>query len=431
MREDLTYPQRKLFVLSSLALFTAGLSFALRAAIITSIEAEILVPIDPEGYGMMSGQLLGIAFFGFALTLGLASAFLERIGMGRALIACGVCFAAGTALSIFADQLASGQGVYRVLLAGFLLSGLGWGFMEASVNPLTAALYPDDKTNRLNIVHAWWPAGIIAGGLIGVGVAALGVQWQLQYAVVIVPALACVWLCVGTPFPRTERASMGVSMRDMFAEILRQPMFLVWLGCMFLTSASELAPGQWIDLTLTRAVGMRGIWLLVYVSGMMFVLRHFAGPIAHRVSNVVMLWGSAVLTTFGLLLLPLADSPWTGLGAATVWGLGVCFLWPTMLANVAERFPRGGEFFVGLMGVAGALAIQFVLPVLGAVFDETRNELAGGEAGFAALGPAAQEEILRSASHVSFQTLAWLPAILVVTFGVIALYERSRARSRP
>ena len=179
MREDLTYPLRKLFVLSSLSLFTAGLSFALRAAIITSIEAEILVPIDPEGYGMMSGQLLGIAFFGFALTLGLASAFLERIGMGRALIACGVCFAAGTALSIFADQLASGQGVYRVLLAGFLLSGLGWGFMEASVNPLTAALYPDDKTNRLNIVHAWWPAGIIAGGLIGVGVAALGVQWQL------------------------------------------------------------------------------------------------------------------------------------------------------------------------------------------------------------------------------------------------------------
>ena len=174
---------------------------------------------------------------------------------------------------------------------------------------------------------------------------------------------------------------------------------------------------------------MRGIWLLIYVSGMMFVLRHFAGPLARRVSNVVILWGSAVLTTCGLLLLPLADSPWAGLGAATIWGLGVCFLWPTMLANVSERFPRGGEFFVGLMGVAGALAIQFVLPALGAVFDNTRNELAGGEAGFTALAPAAQDAILRAASQVSFQTLALLPAILVVSFGAIALYERSGARS--
>jgi hypothetical protein len=259
-----------------------------------------------------------------------------------------------------------------------------------------------------------------------VGASPLGVGWQLQLAAVIVPALACAALCFGTSFPRTERADLGVSLPEMFGEVLRQPMFLVWLGCMFLTASAELAPGQWIDLTLTRAVGMRGIWLLVYVSGMMFVLRHFAGPIAHRLSNVVMLWGSAVLATVGLLLLPQADSPASGIAAATLWGLGVCFLWPTMLANVSERFPRGGELFIGLMGVAGALAIQFVLPALGAVFDRTRDELSGGADAFAALDPAAQDLVLRQASEVSFQTLAWLPAILVVVFGAIALVERPR-----
>jgi fucose permease len=422
-----TYPTRKIFVLSSLALFTAGLSFALRAAIIASIETEILSPLDPAHSGEMSGQLLGVAFTGFAITLGFGSAFLNAIGMGRSLFVCGACFALGTLLAVSAPEVATGEGVYWTLLAGFLLSGLGWGFMEAAVNPLTAALYPDDKTNRLNIVHAWWPAGIIAGGLVGVASAALEIGWQTQFAVVVLPALVCVSLCVGTRFPNTERAEMGVSLGEMFGEILKQPLFLVWLGCMFLTAASELAPGQWIDLTLTRAVGMRGIWLLIYVSGMMFVLRHFAGPIAHRVSTVVMLWGSVVLATIGLLLLPMADSPLTGLAAATVWGLGVCFLWPTMLANVSERFPRGGEFFIGLLGVAGALAIQFVLPALGAVFDRTRDELSGGPAAFAALDPAAQDLILRQSSEVSFQTLAWLPAILIVVFGVIAVYERRRS----
>jgi hypothetical protein len=159
----------------------------------------------------------------------------------------------------------------------------------------------------------------------------------------------------------------------MFAEIPRRPMYLVWWACMLLTASSELAPGQWIDLTLTRTVGMRGIWLLIYVSGMMFVLRHFAGPIAHRISNVGMLWGGSALAGLGLLALGAADSPLTGLLAATVWGLGVCFLWPTMLANVAERYPRGGELFIGLMGVAGALSIQFVLPELGSIFDRAKS----------------------------------------------------------
>jgi fucose permease len=419
------YPARRIFVISSLALFTAGLSFSLRGAIIGAVEAEILVPLDPLRSGTMAGSLLGVAFLGFALTLGLGSAVLDRFGMGRMLAAAGLCFAAGTALVVAGPSLVAGGAVYDVLRAGFLLSGLGWGFMECSINPLTAALYPEDKTNRLNILHAWWPAGLIVGGLVAVGADEVGVGWRGQLALVIAPALVSVALCAGVRFPRTERAALGVPWREMFAEIPRRPMFLVWWACMFLTAASELAPGQWIDLTLTRTVGMRGIWLLIYVSGMMFVLRHFAGPLAHRISNVGILWGGSVLAGLGLLALGAADSPLTGLAAATLWGLGVCFLWPTMLANVSERYPRGGELFIGLMGVAGALAIQFVLPELGAIFDRSKIELAGSDAAFAALSGAELEAVLREAAAVSFRSLALLPAILVVVFGAIAVYERA------
>ena len=242
------------------------------------------------------------------------------------------------------------------------------------------------------------------------------------------PALVCAALCARSSFPRTERASAGYAWSEMFGELARRPMFFVWWGCMFLTAASELAPGQWIDLTLTRTVGMRGIWLLVYVSGMMFALRHFAGPIAQRLSNVGMLWGSVALATLGLVLLPRASSPLGGLGAASVWGLGVCFLWPTMLANVAERYPRGGELFIGLLGVAGALAIQFVLPELGAIFDRERLALAGGPEALAALGGDARDAVLRAAAQKSFETLALLPAILIAVFGAIWAWDRAHPR---
>jgi hypothetical protein len=423
------FPARRIFVISTLALFTAGLSFSLRAAIISAIEAEILAPLDPLHSGQLAGTLQGTAFLGFAFTLGLGSLVLDRFGMGRMLAAAGLCFAGGTAIVVAATSLAEGAAVYTALRAGFLLSGLGWGFMECSINPLTAALYPEDKTNRLNILHAWWPAGLIVGGLVGVALPELEIGWRGQFSLVIAPALLSVALCAGTRFPRTERATLGVPWRGMFAEIPRRPMFLVWWACMFLTASSELAPGQWIDLTLTRTVGMRGIWLLIYVSGMMFVLRHFAGPLAHRISNVGILWGGSLLAGLGLLALAAADSPLTGLLAATVWGLGVCFLWPTMLANVAERFPRGGELFIGLMGVAGAIATSFVLPELGHIFDAAKLELAGGEAGFAALSGAQLEAVLRQAAAISFRSVALLPAILVVVFGAIALWERTHERN--
>ncbi|MCP3983902.1 MAG: MFS transporter [bacterium] len=416
----------RLFLVSTLTLFTAGLSFSLRAGIIATLESEYLVAIDPAGSGALAGQLLGITFTGFATTLFLGSSFLDKIGMGRGLIISASSFATGTGIAIAAPGLA-GENLYSWLWVGFLLSGLGWGFMEATVNPLVTSLYPEDKVHRLNVVHAWWPAGIITGGLIELGMSAYGWGWQARFGMVIIPAVAAIVLCIGTRFPRTERATAGVSMGEMFREIFRQPMFLVWWLCMFLTAASELAPGQWIDLTLTHTVGMRGIWLLIYVSGMMFVLRHFAGAIAHRISTTAMLWCSSVLAALGLLALARVDSPASGIAAATVWGLGVCFFWPTMLANVSERFPRGGEFFIGLMGVAGALAIQLVLPALGRIFDQAKIELAGGEAAFAALEGEPLADILRSAAGTSFETLAILPALLILIFGVLLAIDRARA----
>ncbi len=48
----------------------------------------------------------------------------------------------------------------------------------------------------------------------------------------------------------------------------------------------------------------------------------------------------------------MANSPVSGLLAATLWGTGVCFLWPTMLATTSERFPEGGALALGLMGTS-------------------------------------------------------------------------------
>ena len=99
----------------------------------------------------------------------------------------------------------------------------------------------------------------------------------------------------------------------------------------------------------------------------------------------------------------------------------------TMLATASERFPRGGALLMGLMGTAGMLSIQFFLPMMGQVFDTTKVELAGGEAAFSALQPGPELElILGQAAQTSVRYVAVLPAILLIVFGAIWLYDRSK-----
>jgi len=131
------------------------------------------------------------------------------------------------------------------------------------------------------------------------------------------------------------------------------------------------------------------------------------------------------------LLLSVANSPITGLLAATVWGTGVCYMWPTMLAAASERIPRGGALLMGLMGTAGTASIYFVLPMMGRVFDNAKIAAAGGEAAFRSLQGQQLTEVLSVAAQISFRYVAALPAILLIVFGLIWLYDRSRGGYKP
>ena len=421
---------RKLFVLSCLCLATTSFSFILRGSIATDIKTELFDPIDQAHSAAMLGSALGWAFPGFAFMVLIGSAIVDYLGMRNLLLLCGANFIAGPLLVVSADKIAPGAGAGTVVAIGMFLNGLGWGCSETVINPLTTAIYPQDKTHRLNVLHAWWPGGIIIGGLLAVGASKINLGWRTEFGLLLVPAVVILALAAGTKFPKTERVAAGVSSGDMYKQVLA-PGFLLFLGAMFLTSSSELAPGQWVDKALTRTVGMRGTLLLVYVAGLMFVMRHFAGTMVRRLSSVGLLWCSCLLAAIGLLFLSKANSPVTGILAATIWGTGVCYMWPTMLASVSERYPKSGAFGMGLIGSAGAAAIQFVLPKMGAIFDTAKIKEAGSEAAYAALTGAAKDHVDAIASTASFQFVAALPAVLLLVFGAIWLNDRRKGGFQP
>ena len=86
--------------------------------------------------------------------------------------------------------------VYNVIYSGAVITGIGWGLVETVINPLTATLYPDEKTARLNVLHAWWPGGLIAGGLLGFGSAPGRYRLAGEARHHLLPALAVVVMCL-------------------------------------------------------------------------------------------------------------------------------------------------------------------------------------------------------------------------------------------
>lgn len=410
--------RQKLYYIGNLSIFMIGLGFAVRANIAPNLQAEIYDKIDMANSAAMVGEALGATFTGFALTLLFGSALVDYVGMKKMMLLSALGYVAGACGLLFAASSPEMAGIDNIVLISLLLTGLGWGAVEASSNPMVASLYPEEKTKRLNILHAWWPAGIVVGGLLGVAVDSLGWAWELNMFILIVPAVILAVMVMGSQFPVTERVAEGISYGEMMQELGKRPLFWVFWVTMFFTASAELAPGTWVNISLSNIVGMNGILILVYVSGLMFVMRHFAGQMVERFSSVGLMFISCVLAGIGLYLLSLANTPLLAFAAATIWGIGVCYMWPTLLGITSERFPRGGAMILGLMGFGGGLAIQFVLPTMGGIFDSAKA--AALESG------AAMEEAVRIASVESFQSIAIIPLLLLPVYGAIWLYDRKK-----
>ena len=417
----------RLFLISCLALATGGLVFSLFANIMAPLAKQF--NMEAATIGLAAGNW-GL---GMACAVFLGSAALDSLGMGRTLgLAC-LLQIVGVCLTLATPGLQGAAPALLTLSIGQLILGVGHGLIEATINPLAATIYSEDKTHRLNVLHAWWPGGLVIGGLLGWAMAKTQLGWQIQYAIILIPAVVYGLMLLGQPFPPTERKAAGVSTGEMWQQAVR-PLYVVLWCCMLLTAAMELGPGRWVDLMLTHKVGMKGILLLSYISALMFVMRHFAGPLAHKLSPIGLMWVSSLVAGVGLFALSWATNPIMALLASTIWGIGVCYMWPTMLGITSERFPKGGAVLMGLTGSAGMLSNFFVVPLMGKIYDSyTQRALDRQGQQLSTLiankSPAAQAALQMAqteAAPYAFRYISAAAIVLIVVFAIVWMRDRAR-----
>lgn len=340
-----------------MAIMASGIGFSIRGGILGQWANQY-------GFTMTElGQITGGGLTGFGIIILLSSFIADKVGYGKLMISAFVIHALSAVLTLAAGAaFASGgkDAAYQCLYWGMFLFAIANGICEAVVNPLVATLFPHNKTHYLNILHAGWPGGLIVGGIVSYFMNPdnqTPVAWQIQISLFLVPVVLYGVMLLGQAFPKSEASAAGVSYLTMFLQLFA-PLMLVLLLIHAMVGYVELGTDSWIS-KITGAImesKQSGLLLFVYTSGLMFALRFFAGPIVEKTSPLGLLLASAVLGFLGLQLLGNSTTVVMCIVAATIYACGKTFLWPTMLAVVSERFPRGGAITIGAVGGIGMLS---------------------------------------------------------------------------
>jgi fucose permease len=358
--------RRKLFIGICLALIPTGASFALLSNILVPLKQQFILT------NYQVGLIGGAALWGMAISLLVLGPALEGFGMKNGARLAFAFHLIGVTVLISGSALVGNPSAFWVLMAGAAILAIGNGMIEVAGNPLVAALYPEEKTTRLNYFHAFFPIGIVLGGITGFLLSNYGGSlghWTVQIGVIYLPILVYGWMVLPQEFPMTENTEAGLPVGEMFRFTLTSPLFFLILLMMAIAVSLELGAGRWIPPTL-EVGGMHGILVLVWISGWMVVLRLLAHHFVERLAPTGMLALAGLLMWSGLFLMSFAEGLGMALVAATLFAWGVAFNFPTIVGLVAERLPRTGSLGIVLtagvgLGAAGGIGV----PLMGAIAD--------------------------------------------------------------
>lgn len=390
-----------------MAILAAGMGFGIRGGIFDNWAGEF-------GFtATQLGAIGGAGFTGFCFGIIIGGVVCDKIGYGPLVIAAFACHVLSAVVTFMAS---TPENAYQMLLIGMFIFAFANGTLEAVANPLVATLFPNNRTHFLNILHASWPIGILAGAVVSwVLDDKMQVGWKIQLSLYLVPTVLYGLMFMGQHMPKSEAAQKGAIFGEMLkpvgllgaavvcyllANFVSGPLaglfgmasfpagvgygvagvLLIVVGVitkfslgsillfvLFIThalvGAVELGTDGWIaNITGNLFTSEQGKWLLIWTSAVMFGLRFCAHFIETKLglSPVALLLVCAILACVGLQLTSAAQTVGMAFLALTVYAIGKTFFWPTMLAVVSDRYPQTGAVAISIMGGVGMLSAGLI-----------------------------------------------------------------------
>lgn len=406
----------------------------------------------------------------------------------------------------------------RYLTYGSIVLGLGNGTVEAFINPVVATMYRHAKTKWLNILHAGWPGGLVLGGLITIGLGSTATEdWRILIYIIAIPAMIYLVMLAFAHFPVSERVAGGASYREMLGEFgffgaaialfliikqmaevvnladlvgnpttanyiiygsvavlavaygvycksLGRPMMIFLCLIMMPLATTELGTDAAITGIMEepmKAMGFNPLWVLIYTSAIMMVLRFFVGPVVERLTPLGLLATCSILAIIGLYSLSIAQSFVFIFAAATLYGIGKTYFWPTMLGVVAEQYPKGGALTLNAIAGIGMLTVGIIGgPLIGKMQEDSAksavvaasdlnveySKISKADTFFLGQYDAVDEErikilpeeqkaqvsqVIKEAKQGALAKVTVFPAVMLVCYLILIAYFQSRGGYRP
>jgi len=421
-------PDMKMFWGCFIALITTAFAFITRAFL---VNVPDFWPTDFGLDKVQAQELFGAGIWPFAISIIIFSLIIDRVGYRAAMLFSFVCYAAYAILAFQAYGIVNAPGLegealktaqqeaWDYLYLGSVILGLGNGTVEAFINPVVATMFSKDKTKWLNILHAGWPGGLVLGGILTIVLGAQAAEdWRILVYLIAIPSIIYLVMLLKVEFPVNERVAAGTSYKEMLAEFgvigagiagflifkqlggvfgwsdtivyillaisiaaygaycksLGRPLLLFLCIIMMPLATTELGTDAAITGIMEepmKEAGYHPLWVLIYTSAIMTVLRFYAGPIVHKLTPLGLLATCAALAVIGLYWLSSASGMFIIFAAATLYGIGKTFFWPTTLGVVSEQCPKGGALTLNAIAGIGMLTVGIVGgPLIGAIQED-------------------------------------------------------------
>lgn len=267
--------------------------------------------------------------------------------------------------------LAAGVSMVQVpvVVAGFVLFGMGMGWADIAVNIEAGALERLQQRSLMTTLHGCFSLGAMLGAVAGALMAwgNVAVVWHLA-AVVVVAAAALPALLRRVHNHSAALAAQSGGLGSGFVlQAFRDPRVLL-IGLFALGLAlTEGAAHDWLTLLMVDGYGFdnaQATWVYTLFTLGVTVSRLSGHRLLQRWSRLQLMRASAFLGAVGLLMVVLADALWLGAVGVACWGMGSALGFPLALSAAADGEGDSAQR-VGAVAALGYVAILVGPPVLG------------------------------------------------------------------
>ncbi|WP_319519411.1 MFS transporter [uncultured Martelella sp.] len=227
------------------------------------------------------------------------------------------------------------------LIVVFALLGLCLSHTEVTQNAMAGHIERTTGRRVMSRCHGGWSIGSIAGLLAGGAFSQMSIPVSVQGGVAAVAGVAAAAVLARSLPHVPRRAAVAGNARIPIKERIPKPALLLLCILPLGTLALEGIVRDWGAIFMRSDLGaapFSSTLLLVVLSTSMAVVRLSGDSLLERLGERLVVAGSILCASAGLLAIAVAPSMIAALAGAAVTGVGVAVVYPVALSIAARRF---------------------------------------------------------------------------------------------